>query len=127
MSAEMPGGAEGMASGDIGNYKGVMLCNRPKEPGEINTRDRQGPAPFLSRVEKHEALGLNPLRKDYIAPKKPGEPQSEGRRDAGGADKAQEVHRGAEQEAAGGKAAEGGGREPGEEARCEGEAGSEVE
>ena len=26
--------------GTIGNYKGVMLCNRPSEPGEIVLKDR---------------------------------------------------------------------------------------
>jgi len=31
---------EGLSHGNIGNYKGVMLCNRPNEPGELPMRDR---------------------------------------------------------------------------------------
>lgn len=78
MTAEVSGdvgGNEGLASGNIGNYKGVMLCNRPKEPGEIHAHDRQGPLPFLSRVEKHEALGINLPKREFIIPKKPDETQ----------------------------------------------------
>ncbi len=29
------GDMEGLGHGNIGNYKGVMLCNRPSEPGEL--------------------------------------------------------------------------------------------
>ena len=34
------GGTDGFGSDNIGNYKGVMLCNRPNEPGQLPTRDR---------------------------------------------------------------------------------------
>ena len=33
-------GLEGITRGNIGNYKGVMLCNRPSEPGEPLVRER---------------------------------------------------------------------------------------
>lgn len=42
----------------IGNYKGVMLCNRPGEAQPKANRD--GPDPFVSRVTVHENIGLNP-------------------------------------------------------------------
>lgn len=29
-----------LAHGNIGNYKGVMLCNRPNEPGEPVFKER---------------------------------------------------------------------------------------
>ena len=34
------GGNEGLNSENIGNYKGVMLCNRPNQPGEIRKKER---------------------------------------------------------------------------------------
>ncbi len=47
MSADNPttnglgvGLLEGLSHGNIGNYKGVMLCNRPNEPGELPMRER---------------------------------------------------------------------------------------
>jgi hypothetical protein len=50
----------------IGNYKGVMLCNRPNELGQAKRPERQGPIPFLSRVEPHENIGLNPCKRPVI-------------------------------------------------------------
>jgi hypothetical protein len=35
--------------GSIGNYKGVMLCTRPPEPG--NRPPASGPAPFRTVVK----------------------------------------------------------------------------
>ena len=45
----------------IGNYKGVMLCNRPNDPGTVVRR--QGKGPFISRVAHAEQLGLTPTLK----------------------------------------------------------------
>jgi len=45
----------------IGNYKGVMLCNRPNDPGTVVRR--QGKGPFISRVAPAEQLGLTPTLK----------------------------------------------------------------
>jgi len=47
----MPDPATGEASG-LGNYKGVMLCNRPGF--EIKETEK----PFLSRVATNEKLGI---------------------------------------------------------------------
>lgn len=35
-----PAMAEMQNHGSIGNYKGVMLCNRPNEPGDMAAKDR---------------------------------------------------------------------------------------
>ena len=35
-----PGSADPFSHGAIGNYKGVMLCNRPNEPGEPMYKER---------------------------------------------------------------------------------------
>ena len=59
LTAERP--ADGALRQSIGNYKGVMLCNRPNDPTEKPIRD--GPAPFISRVTVKEQLGLNPSTK----------------------------------------------------------------
>ena len=67
MSAE--GGNFGGDGGDwpkasIGNYKGVMLCNRPNEINGPRKADRTGPnAPFNSRVMPDEPVGWNPTKK----------------------------------------------------------------
>lgn len=58
MIAERPGES---VKQSIGNYKGVMLCNRPNEPTDKVQRD--GPAPFISRVTVKEQLGINPAAK----------------------------------------------------------------
>jgi hypothetical protein len=49
---------EGVDRGSIGNYKGVMLCNRPPDAGARPVKD--GPSPFISRVTVKEQIGLNP-------------------------------------------------------------------
>ena len=59
LTAERP--ADGPLRQSIGNYKGVMLCNRPNDPTEKPIRD--GPAPFISRVTVREQIGLNPPAK----------------------------------------------------------------
>ena len=61
-------GAMGGFGGDypkasIGNYKGVMLCNRPNEFGQQRKAERSGNAPFTSRVNPLEPLGWNPCAK----------------------------------------------------------------
>ena len=58
----------GDAGGDwpkasIGNYKGVMLCNRPNEFGQQKRPERTGQEPFNSRVTPGEPLGWNPAAK----------------------------------------------------------------
>lgn len=45
---------------NIGNYKGVMLCNRPNEPTAKPKADK---TPFISRVTPAQQLGLNPTDK----------------------------------------------------------------
>jgi hypothetical protein len=47
----------------IGNYKGVMLCNRPNEFGQQRKADRAGLEPFNSRVTPAEPIGWNPTVK----------------------------------------------------------------
>ena len=47
----------------IGNYKGVMLCNRPNEFGLQRRPERTGLEPFNSRVTPAEPLGWNPAMK----------------------------------------------------------------
>jgi hypothetical protein len=63
------GGDGGAGIGDwpkasIGNYKGVMLCNRPNELGQQRKPDRTGGSlPFNSRVMPGEPVGWNPTKK----------------------------------------------------------------
>jgi hypothetical protein len=47
----------------IGNYKGVMLCNRPNEFGQQRKPERVGLEPFKSRVDPKEPVGWNPPMK----------------------------------------------------------------
>ena len=47
----------------IGNYKGVMLCNRPNEFGQQKRPERTGLEPFNSRVDPKLPLGWNPAAK----------------------------------------------------------------
>ena len=47
----------------IGNYKGVMLCNRPNEFGQQKRPERTGLEPFNSRVDPKLPLGWNPSAK----------------------------------------------------------------
>jgi hypothetical protein len=68
MANDIPAAAVGNfnAGGDdwpkasIGNYKGVMLCNRPNEFGNARKADRSGNLPFNSRVNPAEPVGWNP-------------------------------------------------------------------
>lgn len=48
----------------IGNYKGVMLCNRPNEFGQQRKAERTGPPQFYSRVDCKNAnpVGWNPCK-----------------------------------------------------------------
>ena len=62
------GGGGDWPKASIGNYKGVMLCNRPNEVGGPRKADRTGPnVPFNSRVFPDEPLGWNPTKK--LAPR----------------------------------------------------------
>jgi len=47
----------------IGNYKGVMLCNRPNEFGQQRQAERTGLEPFNSRVDPKVPIGWNPTIK----------------------------------------------------------------
>lgn len=47
----------------IGNYKGVMLCNRPNELGQQRRPERTGAEPFNSRVDPKVPIGWNPTAK----------------------------------------------------------------
>ena len=51
----------------IGNYKGVMLCNRPNEFGQQRRPEPTGPQPFKSRVTSNASnpVGWNPCEKVY--------------------------------------------------------------
>lgn len=51
----------------IGNYKGVMLCNRPNENGMVKRPEPSGPIPFKSRVDPKSAnpVGWNPCERIY--------------------------------------------------------------
>jgi hypothetical protein len=58
------GGGDDWPKASIGNYKGVMLCNRPNEVGGPRKADRSGPdVPFNSRVINDEPLGWNPTKR----------------------------------------------------------------
>jgi len=59
------GGGDGgdWPKASIGNYKGVMLCNRPNEFGQQRRPERVGLEPFNSRVQPGEPLGWNPAVK----------------------------------------------------------------
>ena len=62
------GGGDDWPKASIGNYKGVMLCNRPNEMGGPRKADRTGPGvPFNSRVQPDEPVGWNPTKK--LAPR----------------------------------------------------------
>lgn len=68
MSEANAGFGGGDAGGDwpkasIGNYKGVMLCNRPNEFGQQKRPERTGQEPFINRVDPKVPLGWNPSAK----------------------------------------------------------------
>ncbi len=54
------GGGDDWPKASIGNYKGVMLCNRPVDNVGGARADRGGDQPFVSRVVPGEPLGWNP-------------------------------------------------------------------
>lgn len=62
MASEMIGE---MPKASIGNYKGVMLCNRPNEFGQQRAAENNGPAQFYSRVDvkNMNPMGWNPCQK----------------------------------------------------------------
>lgn len=59
------GGGDDWPKASIGNYKGVMLCNRPNEMGLQRKADRGGNLPFNSRVTHEEPVGWNPCKKVF--------------------------------------------------------------
>jgi hypothetical protein len=56
-------GGDNWPKASIGNYKGVMLCNRPNEFGQQRRADRSGLEPFNSRVDPKVPVGWNPTLK----------------------------------------------------------------
>ena len=64
------GGGDDWPKASIGNYKGVMLCNRPNELGMQRKQDRGGNLPFNSRVNPPEPVGWNPTKKLMPKPNK---------------------------------------------------------
>lgn len=63
-------GDSAIPKASIGNYKGVMLCNRPNEFGQVQKPERQGKPPFISRVDPKAKVGLNPTKKIINVPQK---------------------------------------------------------
>ena len=61
-----------MPKASIGNYKGVMLCNRPNENGQQRRPEPSGPRPFKSRVDPktQNPVGWNPCQKVFPKTKK---------------------------------------------------------
>jgi len=61
----MVGSFDPVPKTSIGNYKGVMLCNRPNEFGQQRRPEITGPKPFNSRVDPKSAnpVGWNPCSK----------------------------------------------------------------
>jgi hypothetical protein len=59
----MDGGGGDWPKASIGNYKGVMLCNRPNELGQQRRAERTGAEPFNSRVDPKHPVGWNPTAK----------------------------------------------------------------
>ena len=57
------GGGDDWPKASIGNYKGVMLCNRPNELGQQRKPERGGTLPFNSRVNPAEPVGWNPTKR----------------------------------------------------------------
>lgn len=56
------GGGEDWPKASIGNYKGVMLCNRPVD-NLAGGRESRPDQPFVSRVVPKEQVGWNPTKK----------------------------------------------------------------
>lgn len=61
--APAAGGLGDWPKASIGNYKGVMLCNRPNEFGQQKKADRNGVVPFNPNAKGHEPIGWNPCHK----------------------------------------------------------------
>jgi hypothetical protein len=59
MDAEAVGMMDNYPKASIGNYKGVMLCNRPNEFGQQKKTDANGTQPFKSQVHIKQSLGWN--------------------------------------------------------------------
>lgn len=61
------GSFDAFPKASIGNYKGVMLCNRPNEFGQQRRPEPTGPQPFKSRVQPTTSnpVGWNPCEKVY--------------------------------------------------------------
>ena len=59
----MPAAQATSPKASIGNYKGVMLCNRPNEFGQQRRVERSGVEPFNSRVDPKVPIGWNPTMK----------------------------------------------------------------
>jgi hypothetical protein len=58
------GGGDDWPKTSIGNYKGVMLCNRPNDFGnQPRVAEYGGEKPFLSRVTADDQVGWNPTKK----------------------------------------------------------------
>ncbi len=60
------GGGDDWPKASIGNYKGVMLCNRPNELGQQRRPERGGMEPFLSRVNPADPTGWNPCKRPQL-------------------------------------------------------------
>jgi hypothetical protein len=65
MSEAVGNFADSMPKTSIGNYKGVMLCNRPNEMGQSKRVDSGMPQPFQSggRNDNLNPTGWNPCQK----------------------------------------------------------------
>ena len=61
------GSFDPMPKASIGNYKGVMLCNRPNEFGQQRRPEPTGPQPFKSRVmaNTQNPVGWNPCERVF--------------------------------------------------------------
>lgn len=64
---QIVGSIDAFPKASIGNYKGVMLCNRPNEFGQQRRAEPTGPAPFRSRVDPKtmNPMGWNPCERVY--------------------------------------------------------------
>ena len=63
---QIVGSIDAFPKASIGNYKGVMLCNRPNEFGQQRRAEPTGPAPFRNRVRgAMNPMGWNPCEKVF--------------------------------------------------------------
>ena len=63
-------GGGGFPESAVGNYKGIMLCNRPPEAGAPKQASTSGEVPFANRVNPQVPLGWNPAIKKMARSKK---------------------------------------------------------